>query len=136
MKTWLWRTLGLFFVGCGYIGAITPGIPTTVFLILALWCFSKSSPELHSWVYNHPMFGQYVRNWSEKRIYPLRAKLIMIFFCCVSLVWMFLSGVSTKGLVGTGLFMLFWIVWAWRYPTTEDEYRIRKMSNKKIGWLK
>lgn len=48
MRKWIWRSVGLLFVGCAYIGAIVPGIPTTTFLVLALWCFAKSSPELHS----------------------------------------------------------------------------------------
>ena len=136
MHVWLWKTLGLIFIGCAYVGMITPGVPTTTFLLLALWCFSKGSPKLHDWVYNHPRFGIYVRNWSEKRIYPMRAKLMMIFFCYMSLSFMYLYNTSNKGLIGTGLFMLFWIIWAWRYPSTEEEYRIRKMANKKIGWLK
>ena len=40
MKIWLWRALGLLFVGCVYIGVITPGIPTTFFALLAAWAFS------------------------------------------------------------------------------------------------
>jgi uncharacterized membrane protein YbaN (DUF454 family) len=136
MTKWLWRTLGLLNVGFAYIGMITPGIPTTTFLLLALWCFSKGSPKLYNWLYTHRKFGYYIRNWSEKRIYPKKAKYMMLFFCMVSLLWMGLSGVSLLGIIGTALFMLFWLVWAWRYPSTEGEHFIRTIEGKRIGWLK
>lgn len=131
-----WKILGIFFVGCAYIGMILPAVPTTTFLLLALWAFSKGSPKLHHWVYNHPRFGIYVRNWSEKSIYPLPAKLMMIFCSVISLLFMYISGVSIYGLFGTGLFMLCWIIWAWKYPSNEAEFNNRIRENKKIGWLK
>jgi hypothetical protein len=39
-------------------------------------------------------------------------------------------------LIGIGCFMLFWLVWAWRYPGSEEEYERRVKAGKKIGWRK
>jgi hypothetical protein len=39
-------------------------------------------------------------------------------------------------LIGIALFMLFWLVWAWRYPGSEEEWKERKINGKKIGWFK
>jgi hypothetical protein len=39
-------------------------------------------------------------------------------------------------LIGIGCFMLFWLVWAWRYPGSEEEYERRKKAGEKIGWFK
>jgi uncharacterized membrane protein len=39
-------------------------------------------------------------------------------------------------LIGIGGFMLFWLVWAWRYPGSEAEWESRKKAGKKIGWTK
>jgi uncharacterized membrane protein len=39
-------------------------------------------------------------------------------------------------LIGIGGFMLFWLVWAWRYPGSEAEWENRKNAGKKIGWFK
>lgn len=136
MKKWFWKVLGLFFVGCAYIGAITPGIPTTTFLVLALWAFAKGSPELHNWLLTHPRFSKYIINWRDKRIFPTRAKVLMTLSCVISLVWIWLATHNPKAIIGTGLFMLFWLVWAYRYPSTEAEYQHRKDNNKRIGWLK
>ena len=53
------RRYALLACGCcnvvlGLIGAVVPGMPTTVFLIIALWAFSRSSPRLRRWLYEHP----------------------------------------------------------------------------------
>lgn len=136
MRKWLWRTLGLFFVGCAYIGAIVPGIPTTTFVALALWCFAKSSPELHAWLYNHPVFGKYIQDWTNKRIYPTRAKFIMLGCCAASFSWLLYIHLKPAGLISVACFMIFWLIWAWRYPGSHAEYDRRKAAGEKIGWLK
>lgn len=136
IKIWLWRTAGLIAVGCAYIGAIVPGIPTTSFLLLALWCFGKSSPALQQWILEHPTFGIYVKNWSEKRVYPTKAKYIMLACCSFSFAWILYLQLKLAATIGIGLFMLFWLVWAWRYPGSIEEYDRRVAAGEKIGWTK
>jgi len=136
MRKWIWRSVGLLFVGCAYIGAIVPGIPTTTFVVLALYCFTKGSPELHAWLYNHPTFGPYIQDWTNKRIYPTRAKYIMLTCCVASYAWLLYIQMKPAGLISVGLFMLFWLVWAWRYPGSHAEYDRRVTAGKRIGWLK
>lgn len=55
--------LGCLFTAIGLIGAVTPLLPTTIFLILAAWFFARSSPRLESWLLNHRRFGPTLRNW-------------------------------------------------------------------------
>jgi len=136
IKKNLWRVAGLLSVGCAYIGAIVPGIPTTSFLLLALWCFGKSSPKLQAWIWEHPVFGTYVQNWTNKRIYPTRAKYIMLTCCTLSFAWVWYLALKPIALISIGLFMLFWLVWAWRYPGSVDEYDRRVANNLRIGWFK
>ena len=52
-----WIALGLISVGVGAIGIIVPGLPTTVFFIIAAACFAKSSPRLERWVLDLPRIG-------------------------------------------------------------------------------
>lgn len=67
-------TAGLICVGLGAIGIILPGLPTTPFLLLAAYCFARSSEHFHSWLLNHRWFGNYVRNFEEGRGMTRRAK--------------------------------------------------------------
>jgi len=47
-------------VAVGVLGVVVPLLPTTPFLLLAAWCFARSSERLHRWLVCHPRLGQYV----------------------------------------------------------------------------
>ena len=135
MKKWLWRALGLVFVGLAYIGAVTPGVPTTFFALLAAWAFSKSSPELDKWLHEHPLLGKYLTNWEQKRVYPNKGRIMMVVVMCISLISMFFT--VPLRVVGYAAFTFTLIcIWAFRYPGSEKEYNRRVKEGKKIGWLK
>ena len=70
--------LGWICVSLGFIGIFVPGLPTTIFLIIALWAFTKSSKKLRFWLLNHKRFGPILRNWQEHKVVPLRAKILMV----------------------------------------------------------
>ena len=70
--------LGWICVGLGFIGIFVPGLPTTIFLIIALCAFTKSSKRLRIWLLNHKRFGPILRNWQEHKVVPLKAKILMV----------------------------------------------------------
>lgn len=70
--------LGWFFVALGIIGAALPVMPTTPFLLLAVACFARSSPQLESWLMNHPTFGPPLKNWRERGAISRRAKMLAV----------------------------------------------------------
>lgn len=70
-----WLMLGLLLVCVGVVGIFVPLLPTTVFLVLALPCFARSSPRLEAWLLNHPRFGAPLRAWREQRAIPQRGKI-------------------------------------------------------------
>lgn len=74
----LYLCLGWLMVATGIVGAFLPVLPTTPFLLVALWCFSKSSPKLESWLLSHPKFGPSLRNWREKGAIPRKAKIAAV----------------------------------------------------------
>ena len=135
MKIWLWRLLGLFFVGMAYVGVILPGVPTTFFALLAAWAFSKSSPKLDKWLHEHKVFGKYLNNWEQKRVYPNKGRWMMVGVMLISLVSMILT-LPFKIPIYAGITFLIIIIWAFRYPGSVEEYDKRVREGKKIGWRK
>ena len=74
----LWFTAGLLSVGIGGIGVVVPGLPTTVFFIVAAACFSRSNKRFEQWVLNLPKIGRLVRDHREGLGMPRRAKVMAV----------------------------------------------------------
>ena len=75
---------GLFFFALGIIGFIVPGLPGTIWLILAAACFVRSSDKLYKLVVNNRFFGKLIRDYRENGLMPKRAKIISL-LC----IWVF-----------------------------------------------
>ena len=75
MKRYILISLGFFFVALGAIGATLPVLPTVPFMILALWCFAKSSEKFHNWLYHHKIFGPQLQSWDKYKVIPPTAKI-------------------------------------------------------------
>ena len=78
MKRMILISLGWLCVSLGFIGIFVPGIPTTIFLIIALWAFTKSSKKLRNWLLNHKRFDPILNNWQQHKVVPRRAKILMV----------------------------------------------------------
>lgn len=91
---------------------------------------------MHRWIYSHPLFGPFLTGWQEKRIFPTKAKYLMVVTMCSSLAIMWFTTGNLTAIVWTGAFMALVVVWGWRYPGSEQEYQRRKDADKKIAWLR
>ena len=91
MKRTILISLGLLCVGLGFVGVFVPGIPTTIFLIIALWAFTKSSAKLRHWLLNHKRFGPILNNWQEHKVVPRRAKILMVVLMSLAVVLFYYS---------------------------------------------
>lgn len=118
------RYLLLIFAGLcvalGVIGIFVPGLPTTVFILLAGWAAARSSPRFSAWLENHATFGPMLRDWRERGAVSRRAKvsatLVMsissvILFATTSQAWMAETITAVMAVV------LFWL---WRRPEPEE----------------
>lgn len=90
---------------------------------------------MHAWLYNHKLFGPFLTNWNEKRVFPLNMKYFMIVMMSSSLVIMFFTGVKPIGIISTAIFMACVALWAWRYPSSVEEHDLRVAQGRKIGWF-
>jgi uncharacterized protein len=87
----LLQALGWVCVALGAIGVVLPIMPTTVFLLIALWAFARSSPRLHTWLLTNPHFGPYIDDWEKHRIIPIRGKVMAVTMMSASAVWLALG---------------------------------------------
>tara|TARA_B100000686_G_scaffold261568_1_gene274577 strand:+ start:169 stop:603 length:435 start_codon:yes stop_codon:yes gene_type:complete len=75
---YLFLFLGFVFAALGFVGIVVPGLPTTVFMIMAASCFAKSSPRFERWILNLPVVGAMVRDHRSGLGMPRKAKTIAI----------------------------------------------------------
>ena len=73
-------------------GAVLPVLPTTPFLLVALWAFARSSRRFHDWLYDHRYFGPMLQDWDRYRVIPLSAKLVAWSVMAASLVFVIAKG--------------------------------------------
>lgn len=71
-------TLGSLSLATGLLGLVMPLLPTTVFVLIAVWAFARSSQRLHDRLINHPRFGASIRLWQEQRAIPARGKRLAV----------------------------------------------------------
>jgi hypothetical protein len=101
-------------VALGAVGVVVPGLPTTIFLIIASYCFARSNPRLEQRLLRLPMFAPYMKFIDEDRPMSTRARVVsmtaMWTSVLVSLLWLRASGrlsavlagvIAGVGLVGT-----------------------------------
>lgn len=76
---------GWLCVAIGLVGVVVPGLPTTIFMILAAWAFSKSSQRFQAWLLGHPRFGPAVIAWRDRGAIPACAKALALATMTLSL---------------------------------------------------
>lgn len=117
----VWLVAGLIAIALGTVGIIVPGLPTTVFFIVAAACFSKSSERLEQWVLDLPKIGPMVRDYRAGLGMPRRAKVAAtgtISVVVAASVVLFLESSAVKVVVvAAGVIGICVILW--RVPTRE-----------------
>ena len=119
----------IFFLICGFlslffaiVGIFLPILPTTPLVILAAYCFSKSSKRLHQWLLNNPYFGEMIKDWESFGMIPLKAKIIATSMIIPSFAYTFIFvpvAVWIKVVVAfIGAYALHFI---WSKPETEKQ---------------
>lgn len=123
----LWFALGWLAVGIGSLGIVVPGLPTTIFFIVAASCFARSSPRFERWVLGLPKVGPMVQSYRAGLGMPLRAKYAatgtMLAFGGAGMVLTWGTPVAVSA-IGAALVVGVWYV-VLRVPTRERVLRRR-----------
>lgn len=113
MTRWLLIILGWLAVVLATLGVVLPLLPTTPFLLLAAWCFARSSPRFHHWLLYRSWFGSYLRHWQQHKALPPGAKwkaVLVIVLTFAASLWLvnlwWVRGVLLATLVILLTFML------------------------------
>lgn len=119
---WAWLAVGWIAVGLGGLGVLVPGLPTTVFFVLAAACFARSSPRFEGWVLSLPTIGPLVRDYRAGLGMPRRAKVaaiaLMAFAVVASSAFVLSSPAPRAAVVVAGLVGAWYV--GWRIPTREQ----------------
>ncbi|MBS1176987.1 MAG: hypothetical protein H6R06_1399 [Proteobacteria bacterium] len=112
----LWLLAGACSLLTGIVGIFLPLLPTTPFVLLAAFCFSRGSLRCETWLLNHPRFGPMVRDWRANRAISLRAKQLASAMMVLGSAW---AGWLLPARLGwlPALLCMAVATWMWRLPT-------------------
>lgn len=117
-RRWLMLGLGWTFFTLGLVGVLLPLVPTTPFMLLALWAFSIGSERFHRWLYHHRIFGPPLQRWGRERVIPLWAKALSVSSMIGSFLWAWLgTGAPWYGLLAMAAVMAAGVAYVFRFPS-------------------
>lgn len=115
-----WRWLLVLLAGVslatGVVGIFVPGLPTTVFVLIAAWAAARSSPRLHRWLLAHRVFGRLIADWQEGGRVSRRSKwsaTVAMSGCATLLLWLGQRWWVSAAAIGC---MACVLVWLWCRP--------------------
>lgn len=84
---WTLIISGFLLTGIGIAGMFLPLLPTTIFLLLAAWCFARSSEKFYKWLHNNKFFGKYLSDYSSGKGMTMKSKVFSISFLWAGLLF-------------------------------------------------
>jgi len=92
---WTLKIAGVILVGIGVLGMFLPLLPTTVFLLMAAWCFARSSPSYYHWLHHNKYFGPAIKNYRQGNGIALSSKISSITILWVSILYSILYATNS-----------------------------------------
>ncbi|MDP2957246.1 MAG: YbaN family protein [Longimicrobiales bacterium] len=86
LRRGVYFAIGSVSVVFGVFGIFVPLWPTTCFLLLAGWCFARSSKRAERWLHENRLFGRYLRDYRERGVISPRVRL-----GSVTTLWVFMG---------------------------------------------
>ena len=83
---YIWIIAGCLFLGLGILGVALPILPTTPFVLAALFCFAKGSERMHRWLLSTKLYQKHVKKFNETRAMTLKEKITILAIASVMLL--------------------------------------------------
>ena len=109
-----WISLGAVSVVFGVAGIFLPLLPTTPFLLLAAYSFSRGSERLHRWLVEHPHLGPPIHNWQTDRTIARPVKVSASLLMGATFVGTLWWGAPNWALACQGTIFLIVGIFLWR----------------------
>lgn len=103
--------IGILSLSLGYVGIVIPGLPTTVFILIAAWAFSKCSTRFTIYLENHKIFGPIITNWQIYKGLSRRAKKMAILMIIPTFIFTIYIAFNLVGDLIFGLFGIILCTW-------------------------
>ena len=116
----LWLSAGALALALGVLGIFLPLLPTTPFVLLAAFCFSRGSERWEAWLLGHPRLGPLVQDWRRYRAMPLRAKQLATLMMTLSCTWAWFA-IPSAWRVAPAISCACAALWMWRLPSRPVE---------------
>tara|TARA_R110002096_G_scaffold113077_4_gene245989 strand:- start:2135 stop:2488 length:354 start_codon:yes stop_codon:yes gene_type:complete len=116
MRT-LWFICGCALVALAFLGIWLPLLPTVPFLLLAAFCFARSSERAHDWLVSHNVFGPPIRDWQKSGAIRLPAKKMATVSVIVAFLISILLGLGIKMLIIQAIALAGVMVFIWSRPS-------------------
>jgi hypothetical protein len=115
MKTALLGTLACTSLVIGIVGIILPGLPSTEFILLAVWAADRSSPRMHRCLMNQNLIRAMIQNLKDGKM-PRKAKFVSTIMMAISTITLekHITQISIEAIVAS--IMIFATIWLWHLP--------------------
>lgn len=108
----LWVSLAALSFGTGVLGIFLPLLPTTVFMLMAVYCASRGSPRFEAWIRSRHYVGPLLVTWEQERAIPRRAKLAAVSMIALSALitaWSLGPGWTRWGVITLLMLIAVWL---------------------------
>ncbi|AZM97421.1 YbaN family protein [Vreelandella venusta] len=108
----MWVMLAGVSFSIGVLGIFLPLLPTTVFMLIAIYCASRGSPRFEAWIRTRHYVGPLLVTWEQERAIPKRAKIVAVCTIAVSaiiIVWSLGPGWLSGSVVALLMLIALWL---------------------------
>ncbi len=107
---------GILSLAVGIVGLFVPLLPTTCFVLLAAYCFSKSSDQLYQRLIQHPRFGRTILSWQKYRVIQVPIKCWASTMISLSALIIWFQPLSLLIKISVSVFLLLLVLFIWSCP--------------------